>query len=310
MIENCLFDVIIPCGPNDVKFVIKVVSELRKFIINADKIYVITNEKFVNKITKNINDSRTIVLNEDTLVHGLNFSIVRSLMNDKNRHEGYGWIFQQLLKLGFATTEYAKDYYLSWDADTLPLHELVFFENGHPIFTKKTEYHKPYFETNERLIGIGKVKPYSFIAEHMVFKTKYVNDMIAEIMQSKTEGKSWVEKCINSCDFIMTEVFSEFELYGSYVSVKHPDEYKTRQLRSFRNGGLIRGRYINDRLLSALSFDLDIASFEYKAESPFPYNLDGWFWRKFRRYEKWKNIPLCEIPNELYCSIKRRIFGK
>lgn len=305
-IQNSL-DIIIPCGPNDVNFVPKVVSQLRKCIVGVDNIYIITNEKHIQKIQKSVNDSQTVVFDENTLAEGLNFSVVKTLMNSKKRFEGYGWIFQQLLKFGFATTEYAKDFYLSWDADTLPLNKIDFFEDGHPMFTMKSEYHKPYFETNERLVGIGKVQPYSFIAEHMVFKKEYVNEMLAEIEKSNIVGDSWIEKCINACDFYMTEVFSEFELYGSYVSVKHPGEYRTRQLRSFRNGGLIRGRHINDHLLTALAFDQDIASFEYKAEAPFPYNLDGWFWRKFRRYEKWKNMPVKELMGQIIGAIKRRV---
>lgn len=301
------FDIIIPCGPNDVKFVPKVVSQLRKFIVEADIIYIITNSKFISRIQKNIEDSKTLVLDENTLVKGLDFSIVRSLMNKKGRFEGYGWIFQQLLKFGFATTKYARDYYLSWDADTLPLNKIDFFDDGHPLFTKKTEFHKPYFDTNEKLIGIGKVQPYSFITEHMLFKKEYVNELLSEIENSSVEGNTWIDKCINACNFFMTEVFSEFELYGSYVSVKHPDEYRTRQLRSFRNGGLIRGRHINDGLLAALAFDQDIASFEYKADAPFPYNLEGWFWRKFRRFEKWKNMPISELLKQFAGAVKRRI---
>lgn len=300
-------DIIVPCGPNDVKFVPKVVSQLRKHIVGANIIYIITNRKHISKIQHSVKDTNTVILDENLMVSGLDFSIVKTLMDKKGRFEGYGWIFQQLLKFGFATTEYAKDYYLSWDADTLPLNTIDFFETGRPLFTKKSEYHKPYFETNERLIGIGKVQPYSFIAEHMVFKKEYVNEMISEIDKSNVAGNLWVEKCINACDFYMTEVFSEFELYGSYVSVKHPDAYGTRQLRSFRNGGLIRGRYINDTLLTALAFDQDIASFEYKAEAPFPYNLDGWFWRKFRRYEKWNNMPISEVVKQFTCAIKRRL---
>lgn len=300
-------DIIIPCGPNDVKFVPTVVVQLRKHIVGTDYIYVVTNEKYIPKIQKSLKDIKTFVLDENTLVPGLSYSVVKNLMNRKKRFEGYGWIFQQLLKLGFATTEYANQYYLSWDADTLPLKEIRFFENGHPIFTKKTEYHEPYFDTNEKLVGIGKVQPYSFIAEHMVFKTAYVKDLLDDIELSNVNGKTWFEKCVNACDFIMTEVFSEFELYGSYVSVNHPEEYRTRQLHSFRHGGMIRGRHINDKLLSTLAFDQDIASFEYKAEAPFPYNLDGWFWRKFRRYEKWKNMPVNEVIKQFVCAIKRRM---
>src|ERR1039457_5006296 len=39
-----------------------------------------------------------------------------------------GWYFQQLLKLQFAYFEPAEDYYLMWDADTVPLRSLRFFD--------------------------------------------------------------------------------------------------------------------------------------------------------------------------------------
>lgn len=306
MSEN-KFDVIIPCGTNDVSFVPKVVLYIRKYILGVEYIYIITNNRFFSKIQNEVKDVNVILLDENTLVSDLNFKVVKALMDSKGRYEGYGWIFQQFLKLGFATTKYAGEYYLSWDADTLPLQGINFFDGEHPIFTTKTEYHKLYFETNERLVNIGKVQPYSFIAEHMVFKTDYVKELLDVIMHSKAEGATWIDKCVNVCDFTMTEVFSEFELYGSYVSVNHPDFYKTRQLRSFRNGGLIRGRHINDKLLGQLAFDLDIASFEYKSEAPFPYNLDGWFWRKFRGFAKWKNMPLREFPIQLLNALQKRL---
>ncbi len=44
--------------------------------------------------------------------------------------------------------------------------------------------------------------------------------------------------------------------------VKHRDLYAFQQLNTFRRAGMIRGRYIDDRLLNNLSVDIEIASFE------------------------------------------------
>ena len=89
-----------------------------------------------------------------------------------------GWYFQQFLTLAFALTSYCKGYYLTWDSDTLPISELHFFQDGQPLFTMKKEYHRPYFNTLQRLIGLDKTSSKSFIAEHMIFKPEFVCEII------------------------------------------------------------------------------------------------------------------------------------
>ena len=306
--ETNFLDVVIPCGQNDLSFVSKVIDCILLNVSNVNYIYVVTKSNYVIRLrTELCNRDNIVVLDEDKLIDGVNFSFVKKLMNDNHWYEGYGWIYQQMLKFAFALSPYAKEYYLSWDADTLPLNKLSFFKDNKPIFTVKTEYHRLYFDTIEKLLGVGKIKPYSFIAEHMVFKTEFVKELISEIEHCEVNGSTWIEKCINACEFSQTEVFSEFELYGTFVSTFHPEFYCCRTLRTFRNGGIIRGRHINREMLDLLSFDFDIVSFEYKAQAPFPYCLDGFLWREFRRFAKWKNMPFSEIPKQLFAAIKKRL---
>ena len=147
-----------------------------------------------------------------------------------------GWYFQQFLKLGFALSEYAKEYYLTWDADTIPLRHIDMFDaEGKPYFAMKTEYHKPYFDTMKRLLGINKIVPFSFIAEHMMFKVSLVKELISIIDNTQIEDSTWFEKVINATDFEAakcSEMFSEFETYGTYCMNCYPDAYSYHKLNT------------------------------------------------------------------------------
>lgn len=279
------YNVIIPIAYKDLEFVPIVIRYIRRFLVNADKIFAITNLKYHNKLRSLVEDQMFYPLDENSLIEGLSFNNVKQILseNGEERPSQTGWYFQQLLKFAFAHTNYAGDYYLTWDADTLPVNDIVFFNNKKPLFTKKIEYHAPYFDTMKRLIGFGRLVDYSFIAEHMLFKTDIVRELTERIEKSSVKGNNWYEKIINACDFSdgKANLFSEFETYGNYCAKYYPSLYGTRTLNTFRAAGLIRGRHINDHIIERLSLDLHIASFEMQ-DAPFPYNI-GWNLYKAKR---------------------------
>lgn len=272
------YDVIIPVAFKDISFMPIVVNYVRKNLNGSNRIIAITDKSNFETLQRTVKDLAFFCLDENSMIDGLSFKNVRSLLNsvDENRPSQTGWYFQQLLKLAFAHTEYAGEYYLSWDADTLPLNKIDFFDKDKLLFTKKIEYHKPYFDTMKRLIGLERQVDYSFIAEHMLFKSEIVKELTAAIEQSNVDGNTWFEKIINACDFSegKANLFSEFETYGNYCAKYYPSLYGTRILNTFRAAGLIRGRHINDHIIERLSLDLHIASFEMQ-DVPFPYNI-GW----------------------------------
>lgn len=272
-----LFDVIIPVATKDVGFVPLVVKYIRMNIVGANRIFALTNKANIRKLCNTVCDRQFAVLDENELVERLTFSNIRTLLAKagEKRSSQTGWYFQQFLKFAFAHTKYAKEYYLSWDADTLPMNKIEFFaEHGKPLLTKKIEYHVPYFKTMDRLIGIGRQVDYSFIAEHMLFSSAVVCELTDAIMCSNVEGKTWFGKIINACEFAENKVnlYSEFETYGNYCAKHYPNMYDTRTLNTFRAAGLIRGRHVNNHLIERLAIDLHIASFEMQ-DAPFPYNI-------------------------------------
>ena len=304
MIEHT-FDIIIPTVGRDVPFLPKVVRYLRKNIVGAKNIYILTVPKYESQIRK-LNDFDCYFVDENKLVEGVQFKRVKKLLEKYHYQSKTGWYLQQFLKLGFALSKYAGDYYLSWDSDTLPLHSISFFDGEHPLFTPKREYNPSYFTTTKALFGLDKIVEYSFIAEHMLFKTEIVQKLINEINNSNVEGDDWLEKILNAGDYTMEYApFSEFETYGTYCMSRYPELYKIRPLCTFRSAGYIRGRRISDRLIADMALDLDIASFEIYHGPMFPYNLTAIYYKSKQRYFKYRKKPIKEV----LLVVWKRMFG-
>ena len=178
-----------------------------------------------------------------------------------------GWYLQQFLKLAWAYQ--TKDpYYLVLDADTIPLNHLDFIsDNGKFLFTKKIEYNKPYFDTIGNIFGskLYKKADFSFVAEHMIFSSCYVKEMLYMITENNLlKGESFWEKILYAIkiDDIKKAGFSEFETYGNYMFLYHPDLIDFRSLRTEREAVYLIGSHPSEQLLKWASVDYDIISIE------------------------------------------------
>lgn len=299
-------DVIIPVAGKEVHFVHRVTAYVRKNLPEANTLYIITSNKNISYLKKKVScQDRVEVLDEDKLVSGLTMTKLKEYAFKYTKCPSVGWYYQQFLKLGFALSIYAKKYFLSWDADTIPVSKISFFEGGKPLFTRKSEYNDNYFATMKRLLGLDKMVPYSFIAEHMLFDVSITKELLKAIESSNNPGLLWYEKIMRACDFSHSKpCFSEFETYGTYVMTHYSDKYETRQLRTFRRGGIIRGRFISDNLLEKLSIDLDTISFEMRDEPSFPYNIPNKWWKIIDVLTKVIDNPLIAV-NRIIKLVKR-----
>ena len=69
-------------------------------------------------------------IDEDNLLDGLTFdNVKRCIENHQLIGQRVGWWFQQFLKMAFAYSPYAKEYYVVWDADTIPLNPIDFIDS-------------------------------------------------------------------------------------------------------------------------------------------------------------------------------------
>lgn len=258
------FDVVIPIKADDWKKAARTIEGVRKFIRPRD-IVIIASQALLQDVSFQASQCRFI--DENELLEGLTLPRCRELMATHGMEASrVGWYFQQFLKLGYAFT-CKDDYYLVWDADLIPLREITFFqEDGKPIFDLKPEYHAPYFDSIEKLLGYDKAIPESFIAEHMLMHAGMVREMLAcmeKYADGSLKGKRWYEKVLHAASQTGSPSgFSEFETLGTFVMHRYPDAYALRKLKTFRFGGMIFPCNVEEKYLAWVAQELDTISFE------------------------------------------------
>lgn len=289
------YDVIIPVAFKDYDFLSKSCKYLSENL-GSDKFYILTDGKMQKFLPKAIRkDPKFVVVDENSLIEDLTFERVHKLICSLGRkHTRTGWYYQQFLKMAFALSTYCiNDYYMSWDADTIPVRKMSFFnDNDKPFFSMKYEFQKQYFDVMERLLNFGKISSMSFISEHMMFNKKVMIELIRKIDSNNCiQGDTWYEKILYALppEIISVNAFSEFETYGTYCQLYYPDMYEKRIINGFRLGGLIQGRFVSDRILNEFSlYDFSIVSFEIYNRPPFPWGIIcDLYERKYLKMKKW-----------------------
>lgn len=232
------YDIIIPVTERNFQTLGLVANQIKKYVLHRN-IILIGKCEFRDRA--NILGCKFI--NEDTLYGKLDYCTIRELIykRDKYAVKRTGWYLQQFLKMSYSMI-CEDEYYLVWDADTIPLVKMEMFDDkGVPFFDVKEEYHRPYFTTLNRLFNatVKKFNSYSYISEHMLIKVEYMRKLIDDIEKNDSlEGEFYYEKvmnCIRKID-ISYSGFSEFETYGNYVENNYVGKYKIRRLRTLRNG--------------------------------------------------------------------------
>lgn len=233
------YDVVCPLAFKDVDSYFKGLDIVDRFI-DARKFVVIGNEA-VKKEIEFRNDSRVVFIDETKLVsiEHIKQIISKRTDNDIKSVMRSGWYLQQFLKYSYSFIS-DDEYYLLWDADTIPIHKHDMFVDCHPVFDMKTEYNLPYFVTFSKLFpNYKKRNSLSYISEHMLVKTDIMRELIKDISDSKISGDIWYEKIINSIEIadIKNSGFSDYETYGLYCLNKYPELYIERSWNSLRPAG-------------------------------------------------------------------------
>jgi FkbM family methyltransferase len=128
-----------------------------------------------------------------------------------------GWYLQQLIKLSALKKAAHFDRIVIWDADTVPLQDLSFFDfQGNCRYYLGSEYHLPYFENIDRLLGLDKAHPNSFIAQNFPITGDQIRAFFSYV--EKRHQSEWWNAVINSIDFDELSGFSEYETLGTFVS--------------------------------------------------------------------------------------------
>ena len=182
-----------------------------------------------------------------------------------------GWYLQQFIKLNVLKTANEQENFVIWDADTIPLKPINFFlKSGEVEFFSGTENNPPYFEVTRKIIGSGKIAPFSFIAQCFPCKGYWAHkffDYIEEKFQSSFE-----HVLLNTINFDEGSGFSEYETLGSFIYLNFRDQVLLKPEKWFRYGAGLVGypNNINRQPHSQLIKDYAHITFERWDE---PYSI-------------------------------------
>jgi hypothetical protein len=216
--------------------------------------------------------NRAAVISEDEFIPGMTPAELRKLARP-HFPAAAGWYLQQFLKLQFAFQDPGDDYYLIWDADTVPLRKLEFFDrDGRMLLTKATEQHPPYFETYQQLLQESPNREYSLIAQHMVVQKSVAREMLAQIQQRTDNGEHWAWSIMHNLPTQGDNLFSEYETYGHYVKNHYPDRVRFIERPWLREGTeYTRGWIPSPQDLRQLGHNYDYVAFERASQNWFQF---------------------------------------
>lgn len=142
----------------------------------------------------------------------------------------FGWYLQQMLKFEYCRQTEA-EHCLVWDADTVPLKPIEFFDGeGRIYLTRAAEFHAPYFYTFRKLIGCPAPATNSFISQHMLVRCESMRSLCLKI--EGAHSKSWTEALGDILEKHpdRPNLFSEYETYSNYMLLFEPESVQVREL--------------------------------------------------------------------------------
>ncbi len=267
--NNPHYDVVLCIGPQHIKIAKIVINQINRFF-HSKCIYVITDSIHFEEFNALNQRPELVLINENKLFDQFNFqSVVDFLKHKITNGDRAGWYFQQFLKMEVSKI-IQSDYYLIWDADTIPLKPINFFDQEDKVLIHKSEEnHNPYFETLEHILGITKTVNYSFISEHFMVQTKLMQKMLLEL-STNAGNQAWPYYILENIAIkdMALSGFSEYETYGNFLKSTCPDAFRLRTsaselLNTTRNGSMILGTLPNTKDLNFLeALGLHYATFE------------------------------------------------
>jgi hypothetical protein len=253
--------VLAPCRARDLP-VLEIVARWLPQTIPLKEFVVVSPNAECARIQRQLGNQAR-VLPENDFVSGVTLAELQQLPLS-GFPRAAGWYFQQLIKLQFAFADTDDDYYLIWDADTVPLRPMRFFdESGRMLLTRAKEQHAAYFETYRRLLGEEPNREFSFIAQHMLVQKSAAREMLGRIEAHVPGEGNWAWKIMRSLPAQGHNLFSEYEMYGHYVKNHHPERVRFvdrpwRRTMTHDTGCPVP----REAELRALAAEFDFAAFE------------------------------------------------
>lgn len=241
-----MFDVVVPFHPKDSDILPWCVRGIAMNVAAA-RILVVSQRSEKERVES----IGATWVDEDSIIDGLRHSSLR--------HERWGWFFQQLLKYGAFRVVNTK-HYLVVDADTIFLRRVAFLDNNKPLYCTSTEFHQPYFDTFQQLLGFAANREWSFTTHHMLYETRLVEEMLQAF---RGEGPWWARVLNLSLLKNPPGSLNEQETYGHYIKALHPGSFGIRPLSWSNRRGLP-----SEARLRRLAKKFDFCSFHGYLRAP------------------------------------------
>lgn len=165
---------------------------------------------------------------------------------DGHTRDRSGWLFQQLIKLsGLVGT---CRHYLCIDSDHVLIRPHVFLtDDGRTVFYMSYEEHRPYYDNIHRLLPDLPLDTLSYVDHKMLFDKTQIHQLHAALTQRS--GKPWIDTVTDGYDRHMEAGFSEFELYGNFVTdkVRRPWLQKRLPYSRLSDYGTLQRQYSRSR---------------------------------------------------------------
>lgn len=253
--------VVTTCARQDLPVLLLGVPKLFENL-NVETLFVICPTRDRSQIAGSLR-SAAVVIPEDEFLPGMTSHALRSYGGHIPPKE-IGWYFQQFLKLQFSYVDPEKDYYLIWDADTIPVRPLKFFNpHGQMLLTKAREYHLPYFETYKRILHEEPNRLFSFIAQHMLIQKSVAREMLEKIAALSPDERNWAWAILASFPAHGPSLFSEYETYGNYIKNHYPERVEFIERKWSRKGAVYTSGWVpNEGQLQQFRLQFEYVSFE------------------------------------------------
>lgn len=239
-------DVVIPYHEKDSKIIEMCICGCIKNVKDCGKIYVISNSTDLESGNIKLIDENGF-FNDGLSRKHIKLRWTREYPTLAHRT---GWLFQQFIKMGCSySIPNLTDYYLVVDSDVIFLKRVHFFRNGRMLLTKSKEFHQPYFDCYERLLGEPANTEYSFIAHHMLISKAVMLELLNKI--EKRFNKTWYDAILDNLEYKEGSIFSEYETYGHYLKNHYPEKFIARKLKNVQR---FKIRYMLQILLNQVDY--------------------------------------------------------
>lgn len=194
-----------------------------------DDIYVIAR----HNLKAYIQNLGVSFIDEDSLLDNLTFKTIHSTLLDPRP---CGWFFQQFLKMAYSFV-CQKEFYLSWDCDSLLIKEFTInldsvFLNALPA---RISPNHPYYNTFTTLLNLKFNNNYQFMCEFMIFNKSIMQDLCKTLNQKQPQYfYQPIISLVNKDS--KTYSFSEFETYANFVLNHYKDTYQLQFYPVYRCG--------------------------------------------------------------------------